>query len=236
MWNNQVVWQLTDEPRIEPIVRAAAALVVIATSAYLTARVFRTLGFTSGKTDTLLSDLHDAVERSDLPTVSRLAQAFPKNSPEAGLSKLASLSDVQQSRDVPKTLKEADFVFHTVMQKLCLYREALHGLVYVTGIGSCLWFIMQLWGIASGISSQTHFNTSVVAASLSEVMGGTAELLAVVAAVCVFERVCAFRISKRTDRWRLFLSSSSALPADPGEALRLAGSPESGRLAPGETS
>lgn len=173
-------------------------------------------------TKDMLKDLHDALDRSDPLAVSKLAKAFPKNSPETGLGKLASFSDVQQLRDVPRALKEADFTFHTVMQKLCSYRKALHSLVYVTVIGLCLWFIMQLRGIALGISSQTHFSTSVVAASLSEVMAGTAELLAVVAAIYVFECVCAFRISKRTDLWRLFLSCSTA-PSTVGEVPNMRG-------------
>jgi hypothetical protein len=207
MWNNQAVWQLAEEPSIEPVVRATVVFLMIAVSAYLTVKVFLPLGFTSTKMNRLLNYIDDALEKSDFPTVSKLANTLPKNCPETGLSRLVSVADVHELGDVTKILKEADLRFHAVMRKLNLYVEISNALVHLAFIGLSLWFIMRLQEILMGISSQRHLGTSVVAASLGEVIAGTAELLAVVTVIYVLERLCAFRISARRVRWELFVSS-----------------------------
>jgi hypothetical protein len=207
VWNYQAVWQLTEEPTIEPVVRAVLALLVIAISVYLTFRVFLALGLTSAKADRLLDDVGTALDKCDFSVLSRLVNALSRHSPEVGLARLASLADSRELTDVSKIFKEADFKFHAVTSQLGLYVEELHNLVWLTLIGSTLWLVTRLQGILAGISSQTHLNISIVAASLSEVASGTAELLAVLTAVYVLERLCAFRVSARSIRWKLFVSS-----------------------------
>lgn len=60
MWNSPLVWQLAEEPSIEPIARDIVAFLFMAVSFYLTTKVLLVLGFTSIKTNTLLNGIRDA--------------------------------------------------------------------------------------------------------------------------------------------------------------------------------
>ena len=207
MWDNQIVFRLTEESNKEPFLRVVALFVASTLSGYFTGKIVLALGFTSTKTNVLLTRIHEALGKSDFSAVSTLAKAFPKNCPEAGLAKLASLEGVHELRDIAKILDEANLIFHTVMHRLSLYLEGLRSVVGFSLFFLCLWFILRVREMALYTSSQTNFNASIVASSLSEVMFGAAELLAAIIAISFVERACFFRISARRDRWKLFLTS-----------------------------
>lgn len=207
MLNSPVVWQMTQEPSIEPMIRGTLIILVVIVSSYLTAKILLILGLTSRKTDGVLKSIGDALDRSDFSTLSKLVKNIPKNCPEAGLTELASATEVHGVRDMAGAFKAAELKFQAVMSQVSLYVQTLHSLVCLSLLGLFLWLVMRLHSILIGISAQVHLTTWVVASTLSEVMAGTAELAGIVSLLYLLKCVCIFRVSVRRVKWMLFLSS-----------------------------
>jgi hypothetical protein len=133
-----------------------------------------------------------------------MVKQIPKNYPEVGLSGLVGVADARSLGGVAQVLKHADIIFQSRLRKLSLLVEVMHILIFLTLVGMCFWTGSSVRAILMGISVGKHVDTSVLAASLSDLIPGFAEFLAVMTLVYLMKTAIGFRIQSRRLQWELF--------------------------------